>query len=289
MSMARCAFLTLEEPLDFYIYDRLLVEPFGAAGWEVRELPWSEPAVDWSRFDAVIVRSTWDYQNHLEPFLQTLERIESQTRLFNSLAICRWNSNKRYLRDLEGRGVPIVPSRWLERLDSRQIEEGFAAFQDQRLVVKPLVGANSDNAFVLEAGNAGGWEEATAVFRDQPLIMQPFLPGICDEGEYSLFYFGGEFSHAIRKRPAAGDFRVQEEHGGQIASWEASPSLRAAADHALAALGETLLYARVDLVRHGGEWLLMEVELIEPSLYFEQCPGSPEHFTRVFLDLMRRR
>ena len=113
MSMARCAFLTLEEPLDFYIYDRLLVEPFAAAGWEVRELPWSEPAVDWSRFDAVIVRSTWDYQNHLEPFLQTLERIESQTRLFNSLAICQWNSNKRYLRDLEGRGShrPIALAR----------------------------------------------------------------------------------------------------------------------------------------------------------------------------------
>lgn len=285
--MQRCAFLTLEEPLDFYIYDRLLVEPFAQHGWEVSEVPWSRPGMDWSAFDAVIVRSTWDYQNHLPTFLRTLEAIEAKTRLFNSLATCRWNSNKRYLADLEQRGVPIVPTRWPERLDAAQIEAGFQHFGVERLVVKPLVGANADNAFVLHRGDAASWNEAMRVYHDQPLIMQPFLERICDEGEFSLFYFGGEFSHAICKRPAAGDFRVQEEHGGQIIPWEPSAALRVAGDQALAALNETLLYARVDLVSHEGGWRLMEMELIEPSLYFEQCEQAPERFTREFLKLTR--
>lgn len=287
MTPQRCAFLTLEEPLDFYIYDRLLVEPFAEHGWEVHEVPWSRPGTDWSAFDAVIIRSTWDYQNHLPAFLQTLDAIEAQTRLFNSLAICRWNSNKRYLAELEQRGVPIVPTRWPERLNVAQIDAGFQYFGVDRLVVKPLIGANADNAFVLRGGDAGSWDEAMRVYQGQPLIMQPFLERICDEGEFSLFYFGGEFSHAICKRPAAGDFRVQEEHGGQIIPWEPSAALRIAADQALAALNETLLYARVDLVRHDDSWRLMEMELIEPSLYFEQCEQAPERFTREFLKLTR--
>lgn len=284
-----CAFLTLENRTGFYIYDHLLFEPLVKLGWSAVEIPWDRQDIEWQQFDAVVIRSTWDYQKTPEKFLATLERIEAVTRLYNPVDICRWNLNKRYLRELQARGVPIVPTYWLEGLSAVAIESVFKASAGRRLVAKPLIGANADDTFVLGSQNAASWEEAMRVFADREVMVQPFVESIPVDGECSLFYFGGQLSHAIVKRPAPGDFRVQEEHGGIIHSVIPAEDLVLAGNRTIAAIGRTLLYARVDLVRlASGQPALMEMELIEPSLYFEQCPGAAEVFAAQFVRMAGR-
>lgn len=278
-----CALLTLEDRSGFCIYDHLLFTPLADRGWTALEIPWNRADVDWTAFEAVIIRSTWDYQKTPEKFLSTLEAIESVTKLYNPVAICRWNLNKRYLKDLQERGVAIVPTYWLKCLDEASLAALFSESATPRLVAKPLVGANADDAFVLKARESGSWTEALRVFADREVMVQPFIDAITTEGEYSLFYFGGRLSHAIVKRPAAGDFRVQEEHGGIIAPVAPAEDLVRAGNQAIKAVGTTLLYARVDLVRlASGQPALMEMELIEPSLYFDQDPDSAAIFAAEF-------
>ncbi len=287
--LRHCAFLTLENRDGFYIYDHLLFEPLGKLGWSVEEIPWNRPHTDWGRYDAVVIRSAWDYQTAPEMFLATLEQIDSATKLYNPLGICRWNLNKRYLRDLEAKGVPIVPTHWLNGLDQRSIEAVMETCSALRLVAKPLIGANADDTFVLESEDAISWQPAISVFADREVMLQPFVDAIQVEGEYSLFYFGGQFSHAILKRPADGDFRVQEEHGGIIRSVTPAADLIQVGKQAVAAIGVTLLYARVDLVRlESGQPALIELELIEPSLYFQEFPDSTELFAAQFDQMTRR-
>lgn len=279
----KCAFLTLENRADFCIYDHLLFEPLERRGWSVEEIPWNRSNANWREFDAVVIRSTWDYQNAPQEFLTTLEKIESTTTLFNPVNICRWNLNKRYLFDLQKKGVPIVPTDIVNSLDKSTIERLFDSSLQNRLVAKPLVGANADDTFVLKSDESASWKEPLSIFSDREAMVQPFIDSIQLEGEYSLFYFGGEFSHAIVKRPADGDFRVQEEHGGLISSVEPAEDLIKTGSLAINAIGQTLLYARVDLVRlQSGQPALIEMELIEPSLYFNTCARSVELFASQF-------
>ena len=282
ISPKKCAFLTLENQADFFIYDYLAVEPLDKLGWSVVEIPWNQPDVDWSAFDAVVIRSTWDYQKAPDCFLRVLSNIEDcGTRLFNSLNVYCWNLNKGYLRDLQERGVPIVPTKWLSRLDEVTLSQLMIEFGGQNFVVKPTVGANADDTYVVECGNPNSWQEALRVFAARPLMAQPFVQSVVDEGEYSLFYFGGQFSHAIVKKPAPNDFRVQEEHGGIIQSTSVDPLFAEAGQRAVDAVQHELLYARVDLVRlAGGQPALMELELIEPSLYFSHDPQAAERFAK---------
>lgn len=277
----------MEDPDGFYIYDDVTYAPLKRLGWEVIEVAWSRPTEPWHHFDAVVIRSTWDYQDHVDAFFQTLATIESaKVPLLNSRSTCRWNMDKSYLRQLARTGVPIIPTLWLDRLDLATLEFCLQRFEaHQGFVVKPRVGANADNLFVLD-DTRNMWAEAARVFENQALMAQPFLPSIQSLGEYSLFYFGDAYSHAILKRPQAGDCRVQEEHGGTITAVKAPPEVKSLAERSLeainSALGETLLYARIDVVQlDDGSFALIEAELIEPSLYFSFDPESPQRFASV--------
>jgi glutathione synthase/RimK-type ligase-like ATP-grasp enzyme len=274
----------MQDTRGFYIYDYLAHAPLHKLGWTVDEVPWDDPTIDWNQFEAVVIRSPWDYQKKPDEFMSVLETIDrSNASLFNPLEICRWNMNKVYLRDLVARGVGTIPTIWLDRLDSAAIPQLFSDLQSERIVVKPTVGANADDTFVLSLCETQNKEEALSVFANKPLMVQPFVEAIVNEGEYSLFYFGGEFSHAIQKIPKQDDFRVQEEHGGIICSVVASEELLRAGRLAIDAIGQPLLYARADFVRFRDGLALMELELIEPSLYFSFDEQSPERFA-VALD-----
>ncbi len=285
--MPRAAFLTLADPAGFHLYDHLAVPPLAELGWSVETIPWTAGGIEWGDFDAVVIRSTWDYQRDPDGFLRTLATIEAAgTRLFNPVSICRWNLEKTYLRDLERRGVRIIPSRWPDHLDPDVLLECFDHFRTERLVAKPLVGANADEISILSRFQPDTWPLTT--FAGRPLIVQPFIESIQAQGEYSLFYFGFEYSHAVVKTPKPGDFRVQEEHGGVIRAIRPETDLLAAGTRTLHAIGKRLLYARVDLVRlEDGTPAVIEVELIEPSLYFPYDAASPARFARA-LDLIIR-
>ncbi|GAB5403282.1 MAG: hypothetical protein Aurels2KO_15130 [Aureliella sp.] len=281
----RCAFLTMEDLGDFFAYDHLLHEPMQQHGWSVIDVPWTDDT-DWAAFDAVVIRSPWDYQSNPERFLEVLDEVEkSPAKLFNSLEICRWNLDKVYLRDLQERGVRIIPTQWIDRLNEDTLSELLDG-ADQ-IVVKPRVGAGADDTFVISRKRSESTEKALDIYSAKPLMVQPFVPSIQTVGEMSLFYFAGQYSHSIIKRPKLGDFRVQEEHGGVIEAIVPSKSHLQIGQQAMDAISERLLYARVDVVRlPSDELAVIELELIEPSLYFPFDVESPQRFVDAFCQMM---
>jgi glutathione synthase/RimK-type ligase-like ATP-grasp enzyme len=291
MSMKRCAFLTLADPTGFVIDDQEAYPSFAELGWSVEAVPWTgTPA--WRSFDAVVVRSTWDYQNHLLRFHDVLAQIvRDDVPLFNSLALITWNSSKTYLRDLARHGVAITPTLWREELHLGEVTQFFGELGTGEIVVKPQIGANSDGVFRLRQE---GWQAmadaVSSYYAGRSLFVQPFLGSILREGEYSLFYFNGRFSHAVLKSPEPGNFLVQEEHGGRIQPVQPTDVLLSAGDKVLSVLSEVPLYARVDLVRANtddGFWV-MELELIEPSLYLRMDPNAPRRFAEAFHQRMQQ-
>lgn len=284
--MRRCAFLTLSDPGDFVIDDALAYGPMEALGWSVTAVPWRQPGAPWSSFDAVVIRSTWDYQRDPEHFLEVLGEVTGLgVPLFNPLGMVRWNLAKDYLHDLARWGVPIVPTLALTKLEAGALAGLFDDLASEEVVVKPVVGANAEGAFRLHRGSWRGQAgQVEACYAEKALLAQPFLRAVVEEGEYSLFYLDGDFSHGVLKTPAPGDFRAQEEHGATIRPIRASGALLAAGNDAVAALPEKPLYARVDLARsnEGDGFLLLELELIEPSLYLRMDPAAPMRFAQAF-------
>ena len=284
-SPRRCAFLTLDDAAGYVIDDELAYEPLRGLGWRVEAIPWRRPAVSWGDFDAVVIRSPWDYQKDPVAFLAVLLEIErSGTPLFNGLDLVRWNLPKNYLGELAARGVPTVPTVWRDRLGPSDLAGMFDAMGANEIVVKPVIGANADGAFRLN--RTAGSERVNEVekrYARRALMVQPFVEAVVEEGEYSLLFFDGEYSHTVLKAPKAADFRVQEEHGGDIRPFEADGPLLAAGHAVIEGLGERPLYARVDLVRSndGDGFWLMELELIEPSLYLRTEPEAPGRFARA--------
>ena len=267
--------------------DELAVEPLKKLGWDVQTVSWRDKTADWNDFEAVIIRTPWDYQREPEAFLEVLRNIDkSKARLENPLKIVEWNLNKLYLRELENAGIKIVPTIWGEEKISESLFKNWLGhFGADELVIKPIVSATAEFTYRLKAFTP----ELTEVFAARKYMIQPFMPNIVSEGEFSLFYFGGEYSHTILKTPKPKDFRVQEEHGGIIQAVEPGAKLLEAGRKPLEFIAPVPLYARVDFVRDAGEdFALMELELIEPALYFRMEKQAPERFARGFDSWMKR-
>jgi glutathione synthase/RimK-type ligase-like ATP-grasp enzyme len=191
----------------------------------------------------------------------------------NPAAVLAWNSDKRYLARLAAGGVAIPHTAWTDRVTREQVDAMFDATGADRLIVKPVVSGGAWKTKRLGRGDA---LEGTP---DGAAMIQPYLPAIETEGETSLLFFGGQFSHAVNKRPVAGEFRIQVEFGGVYTQVDPPPEAIALARQVLAAIDEPLLYARIDMVPgDDGRWLLMEAELIEPDFYLGQDPGAGAKF-----------
>lgn len=282
--MRKVAILTTDNLEGFFVYDNMLSEPFKAKGWHATEVSWRAPNIDWNDYEVVIIRSTWDYQSDHQAFLDCLDTIESsQASLENSLDLVKWNVSKEYLKSLEDKGIPIVPTLWAAQFNEEQLVSSFDHFNSKEIVIKPLVSANADSTYRLSKTQLLAQKSVLEnEFSDRKFMIQPFINSVVSEGEYSLFYFLGQFSHCILKVPKATDFRVQEEHGGQLQSVQPSEVLLQVSSAVLAALPEMPLYARVDLIRTDNGFALMEIELIEPSLYFNMDSKSAHRFVDAF-------
>ena len=287
--MPHVVLLSTDNLEEFFVYDELLIPYFEQHDWQVSTLSWHDNTIDWNQFDYVVVRSTWDYQQQADAFMACLERIDnSSATLLNPLSLIKWNIKKHYLRDLEKHNVTIVPTRWFSHFDEDEFLACFNEFNTDTLVVKPVLSANADDTFKLTVGHANEkMELLKGCFYKREFMVQPFMKNVIDEGEYSLFYFGGAYSHGILKVPKKGDFRVQEEHGGRLFSIDSDndgfSQMCNVSEKALKAMPAQPLYARVDLVRLGDDWAVMELELIEPSLYFNLDNQSPERFVNAML------
>ncbi len=296
--MKLCAILSMDCLDDFESYDNLIEAPLLTLGWQTETISWRAKNVDWDKYHAVIIRTPWDYQDDAQAFLKVLEQIEqSSAHLENNLSMVRWNIDKIYLKDLQQKGVTLVPTLWHQRLADNQLTADdighyFAKLNCQQLIIKPRISANADNTFWLKTHEIEAKLPAiNQAFAERNLMVQPFMENIINEGEYSLFYFNGHYSHAILKTPKNDDFRVQEEHGGQLATIEPEEKLVEQANQCLDAIAkqhQMPLYARVDFVRHGEQFALMEAELIEPSLYFNMDEHSPQRFAQAFVERMNR-
>lgn len=282
--MRNCAYLSMDSLDGFFTYDHLTFEPLNNLGWQVEEVSWRKKNTDWNRYDAVVIRTTWDYQDDPQAFMKVLEQIEtSEAQLQNSLELVRWNLSKTYLKELEEKGIAIVPTLWEQEFTTGNFRAWGNMLDTHELIVKPVISANADFTYRLPVHTAEEELEKTARdFWQRPFMVQPFMKSIVEEGEYSLFFFGGNYSHAVLKQPKAQDFRVQEEHGGKIRAIEASEPLLEAAYQVMETLRPQPLYARIDLVKDlRGQLLLIEVELIEPSLYFQYCQKSSANFAQA--------
>ena len=280
-----CAYLVMQNAADFVTDYELAIAPMRDLGWDIIEVPWRDTSVDWDDYDAVYICTPWDYPDEPELFVDVLTAIDdSSAILVNALQLIRWTLEKSYLRDLESRGADIVPSAWFDSFDAEQVGACFRTFDTDKIVVKPLVGANAADTYVLEhrCGEAIH-DELKTVFRKRAFFVQPFIENIQNEGEYSLFYFNGDYSHAILKTPKSGDFRVQEEHGADIQPLTPPKRLIDIATDLLHLVEPQPMYVRADFVRGADDrYLLMELELIEPSLYLRMDAAAPVRFATAF-------
>ena len=263
----------------------LSFEPMQAQGWSIDMVPWKSAGVDWDQYDAVYICTPWDYPDDPDAFLSLLESIDSSSAiLVNDISLVRWTIPKTYLRDLESRGAAIVPSLWYEEFDSNLLPGFFEVHDTDRIIIKPVVSTNAHNTFLLDRGvpaNVVG--ELETSFAARPFLVQPFMKNVQLEGEYSLFFFSNVFSHAILKTPKNEDFRVQEEHGARIITADPESALLETAESVLSLVEPIPVYARCDFVRGpDGRFLLMELEIIEPSLYLRMDSAAPARFTRAF-------
>lgn len=251
------------------------------AGFSVEARPWTE-AADLGGFDLVMPLVAWGY--HLDPprwhaLLDTLDR--DGVPVVNPVPLLRWNSDKRYLAELGDKGVATIPTRLVERLDEAALTEARQEHGEE-LVIKPLVSAAADGTHRL-----GPSDPVPEGSLGRAMMVQPFIRSVVDEGEYSILLFGGEFSHAIVKRPKAGDYRVQPHLGGTEVTCEPQAGAIELAQAALAAAPAEAAYARVDMVRdNDGRLAIIELELIEPSLWLQHAPDGGELFVRAIREAL---
>ena len=263
------------------VFERLAA-PIRAEGLTLEARPWTE-AGDLTGARLVMPLVTWGYHLAAERWLAQVGEWERQgVRLMNPGGVLRWNADKRYLGRLAERGAPVVPTRYVDAVTAETMRDSLRDFGGERLVVKPQVSGGAWRTLRWSPGEplTDGPEGAA--------MVQPYLPLIETEGEASLFYFSGAYSHAVRKVPRPGDFRVQPEYDGVITVHAPDADERAAVDAILAAVDEPLLYARVDLVRDlGGRPVLIELELIEPDLYLGHAEDRGAMFVRAVAAAVR--
>jgi glutathione synthase/RimK-type ligase-like ATP-grasp enzyme len=246
------------------------------AGVAVDARPWTDPG-DLSDFDLVMPLVAWGY--HLDPprWHALLGRLEHEgAKVLNPVPLLSWNSDKRYLAELGGKGIAVIPTRLVEALDEVALAEARAEYGND-LVIKPPVSAAADGTHRLGLGDP---LPADAKFRE--MLVQPFLRSVAEEGEYSIMLFGGHFSHAVVKRPKAGDYRVQPHLGGTEQPCAPPAGAIELAQAALAAAPAEAAYARVDMVRdETGALAIIELELIEPSLWLQHAPDGGASFAEI--------
>ncbi|MCJ7451249.1 MAG: hypothetical protein MUO39_02075 [Steroidobacteraceae bacterium] len=263
---------------------------------------WDDPEVDWSRYDVAVLRSTWDYADRLDEFLDWADRCSEQTRLVNPPAVVRWNTDKHYLVHLARADVPVVPTRFIEPVMdataelSRFLDGGFGAStvgscgSFEQFVVKPSVGAGSRDAarYRRQDHKRAEAHVARLLASGRSVMLQPYLARVDHHGETAVIYIGGNYSHAIRKGPllrlddalVAGLFAPE-----QITQREPDAEERRVADAAFRACSlEQPLYARMDLIHDDdGRPVVLELELTEPSLFFVYAPEAAGRFADALL------
>lgn len=249
----------------------------------IEGIPW-DAAADWETFDAVILRSCWDYHIRFAEFSSWLEtRKQKETKVFNRPDTVLWNADKIYLKELAAAGIPTVPTVWLEKNSEVEIRHIVRSMGWKKAVIKPSVSATAYQTRVVAADDAGEKNQLNWTLQNSSLLLQPFIEEVVEKGEWSFIFFNKKYSHAALKRAKPGDFRVQSNFGGFIEKASAPEYLIYQAEKVLDFIKEDLLYARVDGIEIDGQFHLMELELIEPVLFLNNSQEAAGNFARAIL------
>lgn len=278
--MTAIALVTASTPSEAAEVDRPLLDALRERGVEATQPAWDDPGVDWAALDLACVRTTWDYSARRDDFLAWAEKVATQTRLHNPATILRWNTHKGYLLELEERGTPTVPTAWLGAGDRVRLSDLLAARGWDAAVCKPAVGVGGDGVRVVTAAGAAepvgdDQRHLDALLAHGDVLVQPYLRSIETDGELSVIVVDGTATHAVRKTPGDGEFRIHEHRGGGTVPAELDAETRALAEWVVESTGVDLVLARVDLIADElGAWQVVEVEATEPHLYLEDAPSA---------------
>jgi glutathione synthase/RimK-type ligase-like ATP-grasp enzyme len=280
------ALLTCERLPFLYEADQALIPLFAEHGMAAKPVIWNASDIQWQDYAGLIIRNTWDYYTQSEKFREWLAQVEAAgVSLFNPVSVVRDNMHKFYLKRFKEKGVTIIPTLFSAVEAPVRYDELVSKNWD-RIVIKPAISAGSYQTQVFEVA-ALPEEKLQQILKGNDWLIQPYLPEIVSAGELSLIFFNGKFSHAIVKRPKEGDFRVQRQYGGQYKLFTPPDALLDTA-YRIATLEHNLLYARVDGVMIDNTFHLMELELIEPDLYFEFDEAIRQRFVDSAVEALQR-
>jgi glutathione synthase/RimK-type ligase-like ATP-grasp enzyme len=265
--------------------DRPLVPAFLERGVSAEPVVWDDVDVDWSTFDAVVIRSTWDYSDRRDHFVAWADEVAGAVPLFNSAETVQWNTHKGYLRELADAGVPTVPTVWLPRGGEPDVPADWAT-----VVVKPAVSASAQGLLRGQRDDPRLQAHLSTLLSESDVMVQPYLPAVEREGEVSVVTIDGAISHAVRKMPAPGAFRVQFRLGGVAKVTDVTDAMRRHTIEVLAAAphARDALYARVDLLPTDDGPVVIELELVEPCLFFTSAPHAAGELADALLARMGR-
>lgn len=246
---------------------------------QVDILVWNDASVDWAAYDYLIFRSIWDYFEYPKEFSEWLRHIETlQVKTLNPLSIIKRNQHKFYLKELQEQGIDIIPTVFISM--NTGLDLAFLKEKNwEKAVIKPAISAGSFLTRLFSIAELGDvLTEYTPIALERDLLIQPFMPEIQEQGEISLLFFEGKYSHSVLKKPKNGDFRIQSQFGGQYSAYSPDSFIIETAEKVITTFGGDLLYARVDGILKNGKFLLMELELIEPDLYFDYAPEGKQNY-----------
>lgn len=274
--MKKLLYLTDHKNINLVPDEKGIVDLFLQYNIKVDIRVWDK--VDWNSYKNILIRTPWDYSDKRELFLEKVNNLKN-SNLIHSSEIINWNLDKDYLVELMDKKLNIVPTISLKHFDPNQVQ----SYLDQygTIVLKPKVGAGGKNTFKLSSPSS-----EIEILRGTDVLLQPYFSAITEEGEYSFIFFAGQFSHAVLKTPKIGEFRVQDDHGGHVVAYKPTPSEVIEAKHFLDSIDFDTLYARVDLVRKDNMFYLMELELIEPELFFRFSDKGMERFVALIASVI---
>jgi glutathione synthase/RimK-type ligase-like ATP-grasp enzyme len=250
-------------------------------GLHIEKVVWDDPNIQWSEYKAIILKAPWDYHEKYTQFISWLDQLQNEgIPVWNEVDTVKWNSDKYYLADIAQKGLPVIPTRYIHQLE--EVKESWFEGSD-KWVIKPCISAGAKNTILF---NVSQWTEiATNLeswLQEEPYMLQPYVKEI-QNGEWSLLFFGGKYSHSLLKTPKDADFRVQHYLGGKVDYQTASSDLIQQAQRYIDAFASNTLYARVDGVLINGVFHLMELELIEPYLFINGEESRLEAYYQAVL------
>jgi glutathione synthase/RimK-type ligase-like ATP-grasp enzyme len=277
-------FVTSGEHRDLVADDLVLAAALERHGARVVPVVWTQMAPARTLCDLLVLRSCWDYHLMPEAFLNWVTEASAHTSVVNSAEIVEWNMDKRYLLDIAKQGYAVPRTVLLEKGSSADLAAIMSASALDTVVVKPAISLSAYETYLVQADHANNFSaKLNQLLRSRDMLVQEYIPEIASAGEWSLIYLGGEFSHAVRKLPRSGDFRVQHEYGGSAQLATAPELMLNTAASILRHFAPQALYCRADVVPRQKGVTLMELELIDPVLHFELAPAAAERMAELLL------